>query len=274
MRCLSKKKTNLQENNSKNKNDKKKKGWNITIYLTLRLLVIISMLNQGYNGNWNNVFLCILTLILFTLPSLVSKKFHIELPTGLEISTYLFIFASEILGEIQNFYGIFTYWDTMLHTLNGFLCGAIGFSLVDILNNNENLHIHLTPVFVAMTSICFSMTIGIFWEFIEYAADTYLGKDMQKDRIVQKIQSVKINPEGKNEVVSIEDINKTIIYYHQMEDTIIIEEGYLEIGLIDTMKDLFVNFIGAFVFSLIGYFYIKNREGYHFAEKFIPRLKR
>ena len=33
--------------------------------------------------------------------------------------------------------------------------------------------------------------------------------------------------------------------------------GYLDIGLLDTMNDLFVNFIGAVVFSVIGYFYVK-----------------
>lgn len=250
-----------------------KKALTLIVYFTLRILVILSLVVQGFHGNWNNVFLCIVTLFLFTLPDLLQEKLNITFPDTLETIVYLFIFSSAILGEIQNFYAL-PYWDTILHTLNGFLCAAVGFSLVDILNNNEELHIHLTPIFVSIVAICFSMTIGVLWEFVEYGADAYLNKDMQKDRIVKNISSVKINPNGLNEPITIEDINKTIIYSNNNTNMTVIEEGYLELGLIDTIKDLFVNFIGAIVFSLLGYLYIKNRDGYKFAEIFIPKLKK
>lgn len=260
-------------NSSKPKNSKKRKRINLIVYLTLRGLVIISLIAQAFRGNWNNVFLCVLTLILFTLPTFLSKKLNITLPTTLEIVVYLFIFSSEILGEIQNFYGLFTHWDTMLHTLNGFICAAVGFSLIDILNNNENFHINMTPSFVALVAFCFSMTIGILWEFAEYTIDQYLEKDMQKDRIVTKISSVKINENGDNEPIVIDNINETVIYSNNSNNTTIIEGGYLELGIHDTMKDLFVNFMGALIFSSIGYLYIKNREGYRLVEIFIPKLK-
>ena len=260
-------------NHSKKKEIRKRKTINLIVYLTLRTLVIISLIAQAFRGNWNNVFLCVLTLILFTLPTFLSKKLNITLPTTLEIVVYLFIFSAEILGEIQNFYGLFTHWDTMLHTLNGFLCAAVGFSLIDILNNNENFHINMTPSFVALVAFCFSMTIGVLWEFAEFAADQYLNKDMQKDRIVTKISSVKLNSDGENEPVVIDNINETIIYSNNSNNSTIIEGGYLELGIHDTMKDLFVNFMGAVIFSSIGYLYIKNREGYRLVEIFIPRLK-
>lgn len=264
---------NKIEKKSKKKEAKKKRTINLTVYLTLRGLVIISLIAQAFHGNWNNVFLCVLTLIFFTLPTFLSKKLNITLPTTLEVVVYLFIFSSEILGEIQNFYGLFTHWDTMLHTLNGFICAAVGFSLIDILNNNENLHISMTPAFVALVAFCFSMTIGILWEFAEYTIDQYLEKDMQKDRIVTKISSVKINENGENEPVVIDDINETVIYSNNSNNATIIEGGYLELGIQDTMKDLFVNFMGALIFSSIGYLYIKNREGYRLVEIFIPKLK-
>lgn len=243
----------------------------ITTYFILRFLVILCMVAQSIHRNWNNVFLCLLTLLLFTLPNIISNKFHITVPRTLEIIVYLFIFSSEILGEIQNFYGIFTHWDTMLHTLNGFLCAAVGFSLIDILNNSDDFHINMTPSFVALVAFCFSMTIGVLWEFAEFSVDMYLNKDMQKDRVIEKFSSVKINPEGKNEPITIENITETRIYSNN--NVTIIEGGYLELGLIDTIKDLFVNFIGATVFSVIGYLYIKNRDDYRFAERFIPKLK-
>ena len=114
------------------KNNKKS---SLAWYLTLRGLVIITMVLRGLRGDWATVFLCVLRLILFTVPYIINQKLKIELPDLLEIIIFLFIFSAEILGEIQNFYGIFTHWDTILHTLNGFLCAAIGFSLIDILNN-------------------------------------------------------------------------------------------------------------------------------------------
>lgn len=242
----------------------------LIVYLVLRGLVILSMILQGFHGNWNNVFLCILTLILFTLPDLVSNKLEIKFPSTFEIAVYVFIFSAEILGEIQNFYEFFPHWDTILHTLNGFLAAAFGFSLVDILNKKDN-DIDMTPAFMAVVAFCFSMTIGVLWEFGEFAVDQYLGKDMQKDRIVNKINSQKIDPKKKNEVIRIDNIDKTIIYSNNNKNVTIIENGYLEIGLIDTIKDLFVNFIGAVIFCGVGYLYIRN--GFPFAEKFIPKLK-
>lgn len=249
-------------------NDNKK----LTVYLLLRLLVIISMILQFFKGNYSNVLLCVLTLILFLIPSFINHKLKIELPSLLEIIIYLFIFSSEILGEIQNFYGIIPQWDTILHTINGFLCGAIGFSLIDILNRNDQVHINLTPVFVALVSFCFSMTIGVLWEFFEYGMDSIFRMDMQKDRIVKEISSVKLNENKENVTVKVDNIEYTILY--TKDGNFIIDGGYLDIGIKDTMKDLIVNFIGAFVFSIIGYLYITNRDGYKFAENFIPRRRK
>ncbi|HIR49550.1 MAG TPA: hypothetical protein IAB35_06180 [Candidatus Faecimonas gallistercoris] len=251
---------------------KKEKRKNIAVYLVLRFLVILCMVEQSLKGNWHSVALCFLTLILFTLPTIASKTFKVKLPTTLEIIVYLFIFAAEILGEIQNFYGIFKHWDTMLHTLNGFLAAAVGFSLIDILNRTERFHIKMTPVFVALVAFCFSMTIGVLWEFCEFAADRYLNLDMQKDRIVEKISSVELNEKKQNEPVVIDNINKTKIYSNDKITTI--ENGYLDLGLIDTMKDLIVNFIGALIFSILGFLYIKDRDEYKFIERFVPVLKK
>ena len=107
----------------------RKKSVVAAVYIVLRLLVILMMVAQFFNGNFENVFLCILTLILFLLPTIFEKSLQIDLPNALEIIILLFIFAAEILGEIRAFYTTFAYWDTMLHTINGYLSAAIGFSL-------------------------------------------------------------------------------------------------------------------------------------------------
>lgn len=248
----------------------------ITIYIVLRILVIIILVIQLLRGNFENVFMCILTLILFLIPVFVDRKLNIKLPDVLEKIILLFIFSAEILGEVQNFYGIFKNWDTILHTMNGFLCAAIGFSMIDILNRSEKFHTKMKPIFVGLVAFCFSMTIGVLWEFFEYGMDNMFFTDMQKDRIVQSISSVELNPEKKNDPIVINNINKTVVYYTQKDGTrqeLTIDGGYLDIGIKDTMKDLIVNFIGAIVYSFIGFFYIKGRDGYKFAEKFIPKRK-
>lgn len=247
----------------------------LTIYIILRILVIVTIIIQCFRKNYENVFLCILTLILFMIPLIIDKKLNIKLPNALEIMILLFIFSAEILGEIQNFYGIFPFWDTMLHTINGFLCAAIGFSLIDILNQSREFHMRMSPIFVALVAFCFSMTIGVLWEFFEFGADTFFKTDMQKDRITSSISSVLINEEGKNKPVKISNIqSETITYYNGDElEEYVIYGGHLDIGLKDTMKDLLVNFVGAIVFSIIGWLYIKNRDDYKFAEHFIPTIK-
>ena len=254
----------------KKESDKK----SVTVYFILRSLVILCLVLEVLRGDMNNAFLCLLSLILFTMPFFIERKFKVELPTTLEIIIMLFIFAAEILGEINNFYGIIPYWDTILHTLNGFLCAAVGFALFDLINKNVK-NINLSPVFLSIVAFCFSMTIGVLWEFFEYNMDNYLGTDMQKDRIVRNIKSVKLNETGENVPVVIDDIENIVIYSKNKEgETIITEvDGYLDIGLIDTMKDLIVNFIGAVVFSLFGYLYILNRDKYRFVNHFIPTKK-
>ena len=238
------------------------------VYMTLRALVILVMILQILNRNFENVFLCALTLVLLVMPSLIQINLKIELPTALEIIMLLFIFAAEILGEIQAYYEKIPMWDTVLHTLNGFLMAAIGFALVDILNRNKKISFQLSPAFLAIVAFCFSMTIGVIWEFFEFGMDQIFHLDMQKDTIVNTIYSVMLDPAGGNHVVGVTGIRDVAVNGESLG-----LGGYLDIGLLDTMEDLLVNFIGATVFSIIGYFYVKNRGKGKFARRFIPRLK-
>lgn len=240
----------------------------LIVYLLLRFLVILVMVRQIFLHNYWNAFLCILVLIQFLIPYFITKKLKIELPSIFEIIILLFIFSSEVLGEIQNFYGVFKHFDTVLHTLNGFLCAAVGFSLIDLCNNNSE-KFNLSPLYLTIVAFCFSMTIGVLWEFLEYSIDKVMLSDMQKDKLVTKISSVWLNPDGKNKAIIVDNINKTIIYSDSGET--VIEGGYLDLGLNDTMKDLIVNFVGTVVFSIFGYLYVINRDKYKIAEKFMPK---
>ena len=238
------------------------------VYMVLRALVILVMILQILNRNYEDVFYCVLTLLLLIVPSFLQVELKIELPTTLEIIILLFIFSAEILGEIGAYYTRVPNWDTMLHILNGFLAAAIGFSLVDILNRDERAKFNLSPLYMAVVAFCFSMTIGVMWEFFECGMDLFFGMDTQKDTIVNSINTVMLDPTGGNQVIHIGDINSVIVNGKELG-----LGGYLDIGLLDTMKDLFVNFIEAVVFSIIGFFYVKKRGKGRIANKFIPKPK-
>ena len=242
-----------------------------TVYIILRFLVLGMMVAQFFNRNFENVFLCVLTLILFLLPTILEKQLQIDLPNALEIIILLFIFAAEILGEISSYYTTFAYWDTMLHTLNGFLCAAIGFSLVDLCNRHKRVSLSLSPIYMAIVAFCFSMTIGVLWEFFECTMDVFFFLDMQKDTVVNSISSVMLDPTGSQIPVAIHDITDVIIVADGQEIPLGLG-GYLDIGILDTMMDLFVNFVGAIVFSTVGYFYVKNRGSGRFAKSLIPQV--
>lgn len=242
----------------------------LMVYLILRALVILCMILQILRGDINNALLCLLSLILLILPLFIQNKFQITLPNVLEISIYLFIFSAEILGEINNFYEKIPYWDTILHTINGFLATAVGFSLVDLLNKNSK-KFNLSPIYLCLVAFCFSMTIGVMWEFFEYTVDKALLTDMQKDELVTTISSVTIDPTKSNKAILIGDIDKTILLDKEGNQLAVITNGYLDIGLNDTMKDLFVNFIGAVIFCFLGYFYLNNRKQGQVITNFIPQ---
>lgn len=248
---------------------KENKRSSLVIYLALRFLVIICMILQILRGDLNNALLCLLSLILLFAPLFIQNKFEITLPNDLEIAIYLFIFSAEILGEIDNFFGIIPYWDIILHTINGFLATAVGFSLVDLLNKNSK-NINLSPFYLCLVAFCFSMTIGVLWEFFEYGCDKFLNVDMQKDTVIQKISSVALNPDGENKAVVVDDIGKTIIYDTNGDVLQVIDNGYLDIGLNDTIEDLFVNFIGAIVFSCFAFFDLKHNRSNSFINRFVP----
>ena len=237
------------------------------VYVVLRLIVVAELVLSILRGEYESAFICLLVLILFILPFFIQQNFGIQLPTTLEIIILLFIFAAEILGELEGYFITYPNWDTMLHTTTGFLCAATGFALIDILNRNSRIKFQLSPIYVALAAFCFSMTVGVQWEFFEFGMDRLFHLDMQKDTVVQSITSVMLDPTNSNTPITIDGIHSVAVNGNDLGF-----DGYLDIGLYDTMEDLFVNFIGAVTFSVIGYFYIKHRGKGKLARAFIPTL--
>lgn len=228
-------------------------------YVVLRFIVILILIRCILRGDIESTFVCVLVLVIYLLPQFVENKLNIDIPTALEVIIFVFVFAAEILGELQSYFIKYSNWDTILHTSSGFLCAAVGFSLVDLLNRSDNVKVQLSPGYLAITAFCFSMTIGILWEFIELSADKLFLLDMQKDTIVNQISSVSLDPTNSNIPITVKDIQDVILVTGSGEVPLGLG-GFLDIGLYDTMEDLFVNFIGAVVFSVVAFFECKSEK--------------
>lgn len=232
-------------------------------------MVVLTAIRCLFTRNFESFATCILVLLLFLIPALIEDKMDLTIPPVFQAIIFTFIFAAEILGEVNSFYVKIPGWDTMLHTINGFLFAAVGFSLIYLLNRGSK-DFNLSPLYMALVAFCFSMTIGVVWEFFECSMDQFFNMDMQKDFVVQSINSVSLDPENSGTVIHVKDIVETLVTTSSGETTTI-SGGYLDVGILDTMKDLLVNLIGAIVFSVIGYKTLKTSKTSKVAEGLMIR---
>lgn len=172
------------------------------------------------------LFQCLLGVLVLFFPNMISQKRGIRIPSCLYLLYVIFLFCAIFLGEVRNFYYVIPYWDIILHTFSGGMIAALGFSFITLINDEENVHVKLTPFFVAFFAFNFAIMLGVVWEIYEYTADGLLGLNMQKFAL---------------------------------------EDGTMLIGreaLADTMEDLIVDGIGALVISVIGYISLKYNKGW------------
>lgn len=169
---------------------------------------------------------CILGLLVLMLPSIIERKWKIFIPSYMHIVYIVFLYAAIYLGEIRSFYYKIPHWDSILHTSSGFLLGALGFSIVSLLNYNEKINISLSPFFVVIFAFCFSAALGVLWEIYEFTIDGILDINMQK-------------------------------YTLETGTNLVGREA-----LLDTMEDLIVDTIGAFIMSVLGYISLKYNKGW------------
>jgi len=167
---------------------------------------------------------CLLGILAMAIPSIVSKKAKIIIPSNMYIVFLLFLYCAIFLGEVTSFYYKFEYWDVMLHAISSGMLGALGFSLIDLLNKQEKIRMELSPMFVTLFAFCFAVTLGAIWEIYEFTWDGILNLNMQKYALENGIQLV-----GRA-------------------------------ALQDTMKDIIVDCIGAFIMSVIGYISLKYKK--------------
>lgn len=229
-------------------------------YYGMAAVVGISLIISCLRMNIEHIFLCMLTLILFMLPHVLNRWLNLYIPSVMEIIIVTFIVCGIVLGEVENFFVRFPYWDTIMHTVNGIVCAALSLSLVVLLNKQDRILFRLSPVFLMLVAVSFSMLIGVLWEFFEFGVDRILKKDMQKDTWISEISTVSFVSSPESKVITISPIEKVTI-----NDGEAVFNEYLDIGLYDTMEDLFVTFVGAVSFNLFAAIYSKKHKGFIFS---------
>ena len=181
-------------------------------------------MDQRVRSDYILMFLeCILGIFAMILPGILTKKWKVEIPSKIYYLYVLFLYSSIFLGEVRDFYYTIPYWDTILHMLSGAMTGFIGFSLIDVLNNDVE-KVTLSPFFIAFFAFAFAIMVGVVWEVYEFTSDGLLGTNMQKYKLKDGTQLV-----GRE-------------------------------ALQDTMEDLMVDILGAFVASGIGYISLKYKK--------------
>jgi len=169
---------------------------------------------------------CLLGIIAMFIPSMAKRRLNLEIPSGMLFLYTIFLYCAIYLGEVKSFYYTVPHWDTILHTFSGGMLGALGFSVVKLLNETEKIPMNLSPVFVAIFAFCFALSLGVLWEIYEFTFDGILGLNMQKFALENGTQLV-----GRE-------------------------------ALTDTMKDLIVDAVGAFVICSIGFVSLKYKKGW------------
>lgn len=160
------------------------------------------------------------------IPTYLNKRFRISVPELL-LRIYIgFVTCALLLGEIGRFFVYVSWWDSALHLFSGSLIGVVGFSLVNILNNSDDLEFKLSPGFVALFVFCFSLAVGVIWEIVEYTIDGIANSNMQR-----------------------------------FKDSITNELWLGRAALRDTMKDFILNTVGAAIISILGFIDLKRRSG-------------
>ena len=205
-----------------------------------------------YVNNYRIMFICMFTLFLFLLLDFLIKSFDLKVSFHFKLLIFLFLLCSEIFGEAFSFYSIISYWDDILHFTSGCMVSYLGFL---IFNRYIKIINHPTVLMCMIFCFCFSVSFGVFWEFLEFGFDKYLESDMQKDIFLNKFNTTYFD--STNNLTHIDNIIKTEIY--TSSGVISIGGSYLDIGLYDTITDLLIDSLGAISVSLIiGYCLIKK----------------
>lgn len=185
-----------------------------------------------------NAFQSFLMLLCTYVPGFIERTGKVSVPNVMSVVFICFCLAHFVIGEIGELYVKSKIFDSILHTLSGSMIAILGFSIIRLLNDSDKSDLKLSPLFVSIFVVCFSVSIGVLWEIVEFAADAVTGSNMQR-------------------------------YSHSVT-----REPFLgKAALFDTMKDLILDMIGAIVVAVISYLDMRNKKELTTIKWFIERKK-
>ncbi len=166
----------------------------LTLFLQLTLLV--GALLAVVQGRWLAAIVTGGIIVVTMLPLILGRRFEVRIPPEFEVLAVVFVYASLFLGEVHGYYVRFWWWDAVLHIGSGFLLGILGFLLVYVLNEHENVDMHMRPRFVALFAFMFAVGMGALWEIFEFAMDQLFGLNMQKSGLVDTMWDLIVDTVG------------------------------------------------------------------------------
>ena len=222
------------------------------VFYIVWFLVVLSLLYGVVVFDYRIMFISSFTIILYLILYILETVKGLKVPFCFKILLYLFLFCSLILGEVFGFYTSTSYWDLFLHFVSGIITFYLGLL---VFKRHINFVNKSMIFFCYLFSFCFSIMIGVMWEFVEFGFDKYLGCDMQKDTYLTHFNTVNFD---NSNTYHVNNIIKTEIYTKNA--LIVLDKAYLDVGLSDTMSDLFANICGVFVASVMGSYLLFLKE--------------
>lgn len=150
------------------------------IVVALQGLLAVELLLTLLRGQWLNAFLIGVIIAVAQAPALLHRLTDVRIPPEFQLLAVIFVFAALFLGEVRGFYTRFWWWDLVLHTSSGVLLGIVGFLLVYVLNESEQIELYMRPHFLALFAVVFAVAVGALWEIFEFGMDRLFGMSMQK----------------------------------------------------------------------------------------------
>ena len=219
----------------------KDSSWSLT-FLLYGFICIFSIIFFAIKIQVRNLILAILGLIAIpTIFILFECVFKLKLSSGFVILALFIVIGGMQLGPCYDWYFIFPHFDDFLHFLSGILFGLLGFGFVKRFIPDGNFYLGLTG------GVIFSLAIATLWELVEFFGTSFLGIDMQEDSLVNSINSFFLVG-SHNNIQNINDIYQTVIYFGD-GNSYIIDGGYLDLGVYDTLFDLLTCGLGSLLYS-------------------------
>ena len=214
-------------------------GFKVSVTLGLCLAGLLSTIYVAMTtGELFSYFYCLATVAFVALPLIMSVLFRWKMNLFFYL-LFTFYTVGPLLGAVYNFYYLTSWWDILLHLLAGTVFAVVGGQLAYVLNRRNQT----SYLFAALFGVLLSISIAVVWEIFEYSSDVFLHSDMQADTIITSIVTKINRTDGLADAYR--DITETVVDGQSLGIN-----GYLDIGLIDTMHDMIIETVGALVFPI------------------------